>query len=74
MASLIPDVHIAVATTDQLCWSLSHLFSEQPDLVIRGSNLVVITGPSRTGDIEQTITLGVHGPRTLHVVLMPPPW
>jgi L-lactate dehydrogenase complex protein LldG len=74
MASLIPDVHIAVATTDQLCWSLSHLFSEQPDLVTRGSNLVVITGPSRTGDIEQTITLGVHGPRTLHVVLMPPPW
>jgi L-lactate dehydrogenase complex protein LldG len=30
----------------------------------------MITGPSRTGDIEQTILLGAHGPRRLHVLLV----
>ena len=34
----------------------------------RAVNLV--SGPSRTGDIEQTIVLGAHGPRRLHVVLV----
>jgi L-lactate dehydrogenase complex protein LldG len=70
MASLIPEVHIALATTDQIYWSLSHFFSERADAVTQGSNMVVITGPSRTGDIEQTLTLGVHGPRQLHVIVI----
>jgi L-lactate dehydrogenase complex protein LldG len=30
----------------------------------------MITGPSRTGDIEQTIELGAHGPRRLHIILL----
>jgi len=30
----------------------------------------LVTGPSRTGDIEQTIQLGAHGPRRLHIVLV----
>ena len=33
-------------------------------------SLVVVTGPSRTGDIEQLLTLGAHGPTALHVVLL----
>jgi len=33
-------------------------------------NVNWVTGPSRTGDIEQTLLLGVHGPRTLHVLLV----
>jgi L-lactate dehydrogenase complex protein LldG len=32
------------------------------------SNLTVITGPSRTADIEKMLILGMHGPRVLHVV------
>jgi L-lactate dehydrogenase complex protein LldG len=34
------------------------------------SSLVLVTGPSRTGDIEQLITMGAHGPTALHVVLL----
>jgi len=32
--------------------------------------LNLITGPSRSGDIEQTILLGAHGPRALHVIVV----
>ena len=71
MASLIPEIHIALVRTDQIYPSLSHFLAEHPDVATRSSNMVVITGPSRTGDIEQTLTLGVHGPRQVHVVLIP---
>ena len=40
------------------------------DLFLDSSNLTLISGPSRTGDIELTLTLGVHGPREIHVVLI----
>jgi L-lactate dehydrogenase complex protein LldG len=32
--------------------------------------VILVSGPSRTGDIEQTIVLGAHGPRRLHIVLV----
>jgi L-lactate dehydrogenase complex protein LldG len=33
-------------------------------------NVMLVTGPSRTADIEQTIELGAHGPRRVHVILL----
>lgn len=70
-ASLLPTVHLCVA-------SVNTLFSTPGDVLRRlGSagdalppSLVLVTGPSRTGDIEQLLTLGAHGPTALHVVLV----
>lgn len=70
MASLIPLVHVAVLSTDRLYRSLCHYVADHPAAIEGTSNLVIITGPSRTGDIEQQLNLGVHGPKHLHVVLV----
>jgi L-lactate dehydrogenase complex protein LldG len=70
-ASLLPAVHLCVIDVNCLC--------PTPADVLRrlGSggdalppSLVLVTGPSRTGDIEQLLTLGAHGPTALHVVLV----
>ncbi len=75
LASLIAPVHIAVLRRAQIVRGLGAalaLLQEQHgrDLFVDSSNLTLITGPSRTGDIELTLTLGVHGPREIHVVLI----
>jgi L-lactate dehydrogenase complex protein LldG len=70
LASLIPVVHIALLPVSRLYRSWSHYVAEHPAAPSGVSNLTVITGPSRTGDIEQVLTLGVHGPQRLHVILI----
>lgn len=70
MASLIPEVHVALVEVRSLYWTLSHWAQGYPEAVNETANLVLVTGPSRTGDIEQTLNLGVHGPRHLHVVMV----
>jgi L-lactate dehydrogenase complex protein LldG len=70
LASLLAPVHVAVLPASRLVWSLSDALRAAPDLAASGSNFVVITGPSRTADIEMTLTRGVHGPRDVHVVLV----
>ena len=70
LASLLPPVHIALLKRDRMCSSLPALLAARPDLVVAGSNLVVIAGPSRTADIEMTLTHGVHGPKHVHAILI----
>jgi L-lactate dehydrogenase complex protein LldG len=75
LASLIAPVHIAVLRRAQIVRGLGAalaLLQERhgKDLFLDSSNLTLISGPSRTGDIELTLTLGVHGPREIHVVLI----
>jgi L-lactate utilization protein LutC len=70
-ACLLPPVHLCVLMVNNLL--------RTPGDALRGvasagdalpSSLVLVTGPSRTGDIEQLITMGAHGPTALHVVLL----
>ena len=70
LASLLTPVHIAIVRPHRFLDSIETLFVEHPELVERGSNLVCITGPSRTADIEHTLSRGVHGPGEVHVILM----
>jgi L-lactate utilization protein LutC len=69
--SLLPPVHIAVATRDQLLPDLFDLFERHP---VQGRQLPacvsVITGPSKTGDIELRLVTGVHGPGEVHIVVI----
>jgi L-lactate dehydrogenase complex protein LldF len=62
LGSLLPEIHIAVLKSNDILPSL-------PDAMplIQNNNVVFITGPSRTADIEMTLTIGVHGPKELHV-------
>jgi L-lactate utilization protein LutC len=70
--SLLPPVHIAVADRSQLVPDLFDLFAS-PVWQERGgppSCLTLITGPSKTGDIELRLVTGVHGPGEVHVILL----
>lgn len=70
MASLVPEVHVALLDLTLMERTLVHWAHKFPESVANTANLVVITGPSRTGDIEQKLTLGVHGPKHVHIVLI----
>ena len=69
MASLIPLVHVALLRLDDLHRSLSHWAESNAGGIADAANVVFITGPSKTGDIEQHINVGVHGPRYVHILL-----
>ena len=67
--SLLPPVHIAVADRSQLLPDLFDLFRQLPPEEMP-SCVSLITGPSKTGDIELRLVTGVHGPGEIHVVLI----
>ncbi len=67
-ASLLPEIHIAVLRRGDIVPDLTTAL-RRLDLAAAGMT-AIITGPSRTADIEMTLTLGVHGPRRVVVVLV----
>lgn len=72
LASLLPPVHLALLPASRIVPDIVTYFEQVGDaaaFVRDTSNLTFITGPSRTGDIEQVLTLGVHGPKELIVLL-----
>jgi len=68
-ASLLPPVHVAVLPEDRLLPDLDALFEQLSGSPLP-SAVTLITGPSRTADIEQTLTPGVHGPGKVYIVLV----
>ncbi|HET9337385.1 MAG TPA: lactate utilization protein C [Casimicrobiaceae bacterium] len=68
---LLPDTHVAVVRPDRIVAGMEEAFelvrAERPGMP-RAVNLV--SGPSRTGDIEQTIVVGAHGPFRVHIVVV----
>ena len=70
-AGLLPRVHLAVLPLDRLVSTPSDILRRGPRPL--PSNRVIVTGPSRTGDIEQIITLGVHGPTALEILVLTDP-
>lgn len=70
--SLLPETHIAVVPASRIVPAMEEGFAlmrrEQGEVPPRAINFV--SGPSRTGDIEQTIVLGAHGPYRVHLVIV----
>lgn len=72
VASLLPPVHVAVVERRQIVPDLMDAVSglSRAGHQRLPSNVVLITGPSKTGDIELQLTTGVHGPGTWHVIVI----
>jgi L-lactate dehydrogenase complex protein LldG len=70
--SVLPETHVAVIRRDRVVRTMEDAW----DLIREGGSLPravsFISGPSRTADIEQTVTLGAHGPYRVHIIIAGP--
>jgi len=70
LVSLLPPVHVAVLPAGRMLTGLDELLAILPQPAELTSAMVLITGPSRTADIEQILVRGVHGPGEVHVIVV----
>lgn len=72
--SILPRTHIAIVKESQITASLESWLAEQRRLGLenfrKASNIVLVTGPSRTADIAMELVMGMHGPMALHIILL----
>lgn len=70
LMSLVPPIHIAILEIDKLYTTFAEVMREQNWASRMPTNALLISGPSKSADIEQTLAYGVHGPKELVVVLV----
>jgi L-lactate utilization protein LutB len=70
LISLLPPIHIAIVARKKILSGLDELFTLVPQPTARSSAMALITGPSRTADIEMRLVRGVHGPGEIHVIIV----
>jgi L-lactate dehydrogenase complex protein LldG len=70
-ASLLPEIHIAILRLGDLYADLPQILKLRE--VQEAASISLITGPSRTADIEMTLSIGVHGPRQVQVICIQDP-
>lgn len=68
LVSTLPPLHVALLPVDRIVQSMADALARFDPR--KCSYLAAITGPSRTADIERVLTIGVHGPRRLLIVLV----
>jgi L-lactate dehydrogenase complex protein LldG len=68
--SLLPETHIAVVRASRVVRSMEDAWALLREESTMPRAVSFISGPSRTADIEQTVTLGAHGPYRVHIVLL----
>ncbi len=69
--NFLPEVHIIIVRESQVVKHVDDVFPMLRTLSTLPRAVNFITGPSRTADIEQTLEIGAHGPRRMHVLLVP---
>ncbi|MBR9987187.1 MAG: lactate utilization protein [Desulfosarcina sp.] len=69
LVSLVPPVHVAVLDADTIYNSLSEMMASENWSDGMPTNALLISGPSKTADIEFTLVFGVHGPKELIVII-----
>ena len=71
LVSLLPPVHVAIVRSDDICLTIGDALKQLRSREAEMSRAITfITGPSRTADIELTLTVGVHGPKELYVIIL----
>jgi Uncharacterized conserved protein len=68
--NLLPDTEIVVLDADAIVGPYEDAFDRLRAAGPMPRNVMLVTGPSRSADIERTLELGAHGPRRLHIVLV----
>ncbi|MFZ5826440.1 MAG: LutC/YkgG family protein [Bacillota bacterium] len=68
--SLLPPIHIAVVRKEQIVYSTLSLFRRLAAAGPLPSQVAFASGPSRSADIENDLSIGVHGPKEVHVILV----